>query len=255
MRVHVVSDVHGRADALASSGEGADVLVCLGDLILFMDYHDHAGGIMGSLFGADAVSEFIELRTARRFDEARDYSRGLWATLGEDRQSVIEQAVRQQYAAMLGVLPDPTYLTYGNVDVPPLLREFLRPGIHLLDGQVVEIGGLRFGFVGGGLQTPMRTPMEVPDDEYAAKLEAVGAVDVLCTHIPPQLPDLVYDTTARRYERGSVALLESIRRTQPAYALFGHVHQPLVAEVTIGATRCVNVGHFRARRTPYVLDL
>ena len=32
MRVHVVSDVHGRADALARAGDGADALVCLGDM-------------------------------------------------------------------------------------------------------------------------------------------------------------------------------------------------------------------------------
>ena len=32
MRVHVVSDVHGAADALARAGDGADALVVLGDL-------------------------------------------------------------------------------------------------------------------------------------------------------------------------------------------------------------------------------
>ena len=50
---------------------------------------------------------------------------------------------------------------------------------------------------------------------------------MLCTHIPPAIPQLLYDTVARRLERGSTAILEHIRRTQPRYALFGHVHQPL----------------------------
>ena len=255
MRLHVVSDVHGRADALARSADGADALICLGDLVLFMDYDDHAAGIMGTLFGAEAVGTFIALRTARRFDEARAFSSGLWAKLERDRRSIIAEAARAQYAEMFASFPDPTYLTFGNVDIPELYTEFLRPGLHLLDGQVADIGGLRFGFVGGGLQTPMRTPHEIPDGEYAAKIEALGQVDVLCTHIPPDVPDLLYDTVARRHERGSAALLDVIRRTQPAYALFGHVHQPLVAEMTIGSTRCINVGHFRARQVPYVLDL
>jgi Icc-related predicted phosphoesterase len=255
MRLHVVSDVHGRADALARSGEGADALICLGDLVLFMDYDDPRNGIMGSLFGAERVGEFIALRTARRFEEARAFSDGLWATLDRDRRTVITEAARMQYAEMFAAFPDPTYLTFGNVDLPDLYAEFLRPGIHLLDGQVTEIGGLRFGFVGGGLQTPMRTPYEITDDEYAAKVEALGEVDVLCTHIPPDLPELLYDTTARRYERGSAAVLDVIRRTQPAFALFGHVHQPLVADLLVGSTRCINVGHFRARQVPYVLDL
>ena len=38
MRVHVVSDVHGSADALARAGDGADMLICLGDMLLFLDY-------------------------------------------------------------------------------------------------------------------------------------------------------------------------------------------------------------------------
>ena len=56
MRVHVVSDVHGRADALTGAG-GADALICLGDLLLFLDYADHGQGIFADLFGAEAAGE------------------------------------------------------------------------------------------------------------------------------------------------------------------------------------------------------
>jgi Icc-related predicted phosphoesterase len=124
----------------------------------------------------------------------------------------------------------------------------------VLDGQVVELGGRTFGFVGGGLQTPMRTPYEISDEDYAAKVAAVGAVDVLCCHIPPDVPDLLYDVVARRMERGSGAVLDAIRDTQPAVVLFGHVHQPLAQRVRIGRTECVNVGHFRGTGTPYALE-
>ena len=55
MRVHVVSDVHGSAEALRGSADGADALICLGDLLLFVDYADHARGIFPDLFGADAA--------------------------------------------------------------------------------------------------------------------------------------------------------------------------------------------------------
>jgi Icc-related predicted phosphoesterase len=100
----------------------------------------------------------------------------------------------------------------------------------------------------------MRTPTEIPDDIYAAKVAAVGSVDVLCCHIPPHWPWLVYDTEARRFERGSEAFLDAIRTTQPDLALFGHVHAPLVPRITIGRTECVNVGHFRGTGLPYVLE-
>ena len=254
MRVHVVSDVHGHVEALARAGDGADALICLGDLVNFLDYEDHSRGIMADLFGAPAVTKLIELRTARRFDEAREWSAALWEGQPGDRWEVLQEAVRQQYAAMFGALPTPTYITYGNVDVPHLWPEFLREGLHLVDGGVAEIGGRTFGFVGGGLRTPMRTPFEVSDEAYAAKVAAVGAVDVLCCHIPPDRPELVYDTEGRRFERGSAAVLDAIRDTSPEMVLFGHVHNPLVGRMRIGRTECVNVGHFRGRGTPFVLE-
>ena len=259
MKVHVVSDVHGSADALALVGEGADMLICLGDLLLFLDYADHTQGIFAELYGAENAAQYIGLRTARRFDEARQLTAGIAARLGADRgtdlRTLTERAIRKQYAALFGALAEPAYLTYGNVDVPRMWNGYLKPGHHVLDGDRVEVGGVTFGLVGAGLISPYRTPNEIPEAEFAAKLDAVGAVDVLCTHIPPAVPELLYDIEARRLETGSVALLEVIRRTQPRYALFGHVHNPLVRRARIGRTECVNVGHFRATRTPYVVDL
>lgn len=252
MRVHVVSDVHGAAEALARAGEGADALVCLGDLVLFLDYADHSRGIFPDLFGVANADRMVELRTARRFDDARALDARLWA--GMDRRAAIESAVRRQYAELFAAFPTPTYATYGNVDVPGLWPEYAGPGTTVLDGQTAEIGGLVFGFVGGGLRTPMRTPYEVEEEAYAAKVAALGRVDVLCSHIPPALPELCYDTVARRFERGSEALLDAVRAVQPKYALFGHVHQPLLARTRVGRTECVNVGHFNHTRTPWVLE-
>ena len=221
--------------------------------MLFLDYDDPAGGIFAEMFGPEASTTLISLRTQRRFDEARDFSRSLWEAVG-DRQGAIEAAVRRQYAALFAAMPTPAYITYGNVDIPPLWPDYARDGVTVLDGQVVELGGRRFGFIGGGLQTPMRTPYEITDEDYAAKVAAVGAVDVLCCHIPPDVPDLLFDVEARRMERGSAAVLEAIRETQPDLVLFGHVHNPLARRVRIGRTECVNVGHFRGRGTPYVLS-
>jgi Icc-related predicted phosphoesterase len=253
MRVHVVSDVHGRVDALRRAADGADALICLGDMLLFVDYADHSQGIFPDLFGAEAASRFIALRTAQRFDEARQMSARLWAGLDGDPGAHIRLAASRQYRELFAALPAPSYLTYGNVDLPPLWAQYLRPGHHVLDGQRVDLDGWSFGFVGGGLRTVYRTPYEIADDVYAAKVEAVGAVDVLCSHIPPTVPELLFDTVARRMERGSEALLDAVRLTQPRYLLFGHVHQPLASRVRIGRTECINVGHFRATGTPYRL--
>lgn len=252
MRVHVVSDVHGNSQDLATAGDGADALVCLGDLILFLDYADHSRGIFPELFGEESADRIVELRTARRFAEAREFSAGLWS--GIDRRAATEAAVRRQYAELFAAFPTPTYATYGNVDMPPLWPEYAGPGTTVLDGETADIGGRRFGFVGGGLRSPMRTPYEIDEETYASKIAALGEVDVLCSHIPPDVPELCYDTVARRFERGSEALLEAIHAVRPRFHLFGHVHQPLVQRMRIGATECVNVGHFSATGTPWVLE-
>lgn len=257
MRLHVVSDVHGATEALARSGDGADAVVCLGDLVLFLDYDDHSRGIFGALFGAENASEYVRLRTARRYQEASALSRSLWDAAaertGRTRSQLVEQLVREQYAALFAALPEPAYLTYGNVDVPAYWPDYLRPGHHVLDGEVVELDGLRFGFVGAGLVSPMRTPNEITEEAYAAKVAALGEVDVLCAHLPPAVPELCYDVVARRFEVGSRALLDYVRDVQPRMVLCGHVHQPLVRRMRIGRTECVNVGHFRGSGVPYRL--
>jgi Icc-related predicted phosphoesterase len=263
MRVHVVSDVHGNTEALARAGDGADVLIVLGDLIDFVDYHDHTAGILGRVFGPDTVRRFAELRAGGR-GELRTFARSLWDRL-DDPAAVIEHEVREQYRRIFDSLTAPTYATPGNVDLPHLWPEYAGDGVMICDGTVVEIGGVRVGFVGGGLlpagvphagRAPWVPYLRTPE-EYAAAVAALsdagGELDVLASHIPPAVADLCYDVVARHPERGSPHLLELIRRERPGLALFGHVHQPLARRMRIGRTECVNVGHFQRTETPYVL--
>jgi Icc-related predicted phosphoesterase len=257
-----VSDVHGAADALAASG-GADMLICLGDLLLFLDYADPGQGIYAELYGEDYTRQYIALRTAKRFTEARELTQRLAAASGAGTSSgglraSAEVIVRRQYKEIFDALPEPAYLTYGNVDLPDLWDQYLKPRHQVLDGSRLEVNGIAFGFAGAGLKSPYRTPNEISEEAFRAKLDAIaagGPVDVLCTHIPPAVPELLYDTVARRMETGSEALLEMIRRLRPRYALFGHVHQPLARRIRVGRTECVNVGHFRATRVPFAVDL
>jgi Icc-related predicted phosphoesterase len=238
VRVHVVSDVHGNADALARAGEGADALLVLGDLLDFVDYHDHSQGILGTIFGADKVATFAELRRNRQGSEIAAYARSL-------------------FAAMTA----PTYATPGNVDAPALWPEFAGRGVHILDGEVAKIGELRFGFAGGALLPPgavLRSgatwrPYLRTEEEFGTAVAGLGEVDVVCTHVPPAVPELTYDVVARRPERGSAALLDAIMRHRPRWSLFGHVHQPLAQRARVGRTECVNVGHFKRTGRPYVL--
>jgi Icc-related predicted phosphoesterase len=260
MRVHVIADVHGNSTAMARAGDGADALIVLGDLLDFVDYHDHSAGILGQIFGPDAVAPFARLRVHGKPGEVRDYTRTLWARL-PDPGATLEEAVREQYGRLFAALSAPAYLTPGNVDLPHLWPEFLTDGVRMLDGEVAELDGLRFGFVGGlplppHLERPRGGPWRPyvrPRAEYDAACAGLGRVDVLCSHVPPLVPELAYDVISRKAETASTALLDVIERDRPRAALFGHVHQPMAPRARVGRTECVNVGHFRRTERPYVL--
>ncbi|GAA2553767.1 metallophosphoesterase family protein [Pseudonocardia hydrocarbonoxydans] len=260
MRVHVVSDVHGNAEALARAGDGADALLVLGDLVDFVDYHDPHRGILGRVLGPEVSRRFGEIRTNGRPGELREFARTAWAAV-DDPPAVVADAVREQYAELFAAMSAPTWAIAGNVDLPELWPEFVRDGVVAAEGRVVELGGLRFGFVGGAPlpvgAEPRRggpwRPNLLPAGEFDARVAAVGPVDVLCSHVPPAVPELAYDVVSRSAEASSVALLDRCRTDRPRAALFGHVHQPLAARARVGRTECVNVGYFRRTGVPYVL--
>jgi Icc-related predicted phosphoesterase len=242
--VKVVSDLHSNVEALAQQVRPDDILLLLGDLINIIDY-GAMDGILVDVYGPEAVAEVVRLRAERRFDEARAVMRrrreGREPEVTERFQGLIAEAYREVAA----VLPRRCYVILGNVDSPALAASVYRPGVEPVDGRVVELEGLRVGFVGGGLPTPLGVAGEVSEEEYNAKLHGLGTVDVICSHVPPDLPELTYDTVARRRERGSSELLAYIRDVQPLRAFFGHIHQPLLSSTHVGRTHLVNAGYFR----------
>ena len=134
--VNIISDVHARTEVLADVGKNCDAVICLGDLLLYTDYEDPGNGIMGSLFGSELNTEFIRLRTANKFDEARAIATKKWEELG-NREELIKKEVLKQYEEIFAQMPTPVYITYGNVDRPEFWPQFKKEGMTVLDGQVV----------------------------------------------------------------------------------------------------------------------
>jgi Icc-related predicted phosphoesterase len=252
VRIHVISDLHGAVDHLREAGRGCDALLVLGDLINVLDYASMEG-ILVDIYGREPVAEAAGLRARGRYEEARRVMRD--RSPGDDdlRQRFVKLAA-EEYARVFDALPDNSYVTYGNVDIPDLMRSYLRPGITFVDGDVIDLDGERWGIVGGGLRTPLGIPGEVDEETYDAKLDALGPVDVVCTHQPPRIPWLVYDVLGKRFEPGSTGLITYIQRHQPERSYFGHVHQPLASRGVIGRTELINVGHFRGTGRPWVHD-
>lgn len=244
MSAKVVADLHSAVEPLRREVATDETLLLLGDLVNIIDY-TAMDGILVDIFGVEAVEQVLGLRAQGRFDEAR----AVMAKRREGREDEIATSFRTllegAYREVREALPKTTYVIGGNVDPPGMLDRIAGGGIELVDGQVLEIDGLRVGFLGGGLPTPLRVAGEIPEEEYDAKVDALGVVDVICSHVPPDVPELTYDILARRHERGSAHLAAYIHDVQPLKVYFGHVHQPMISSMHIGRSHLVNVGYFR----------
>jgi Icc-related predicted phosphoesterase len=246
MRIKLVSDIHGAAEELARAVAGADALLVCGDLVNLIDYRT-LEGIAADVFGPEATRAFVAHRTAGRFEEAGQVLRSAAEGREDQVRDQVRAAVRTQYEAVFAAFPEPTYLTHGNVDDPGQFQDLLGPRVRHLDGESVELDGLRVGFVGGGLpRGPQPRLGERSHEEFAATVARLGPVDVLCSHMPPAIDDLRFDVVAGRPEPGSQALLDYVEEHQPDCLYFGHVHQPRRSRLRVGRTWLVNVGYFRA---------
>ena len=132
----------------------------------------------------------------------------------------------------------------GNMDSPMIDARLVDLGVSL-DGRGVVLGDVGIAGVSAAPHSPLRTPYEIPDEDYARKaaagLDDLGGcrVRILCPHAPP------YGTACDRIRSGehvgSRALRALIEREQPDLVLCGHIHEAR-GEDTIGATRVVNPG-------------
>jgi len=241
-----VSDVHDSPPALRRLTALGEEIVILGDLVNLTDYRTGEGAV-----AAVMGTEFASRSSAARGKGAYSEMRSLWqersAGSAEELRQLIGAELTEQYRNAGEALTGGHGLViHGNVDRPGPLQEILPDGFRYVHGEVVIRDGMRLGFVGGGVPTPLQAAGEVSDEEMKAILDSIGAVDVLCTHVAPALTPLRRDVVTGREERGSDQVYEYLLEHQPRYHLFGDVHQPQASTWRIGRTRCFNAGYFRA---------
>ena len=222
----IVSDVHGAATSLRRVAGMGEPLLVLGDLINYIDYRTNEG-IVADISGRHLVDEFVRLRGA----EGNEAASAFWtATVGrtapmELRGSVpsaTESAYREVCDALSGC---DAYVTYGNVDRPGMLAA--QPaGWHPIRRCRSGRGRRDSGSVSpAAASTSIGTPGEVTEAQMASKLDQLGPVDILATHVPPAMPALACDVIGGR-EKGSTSILAYLERHAPAYHYFGDIHQP-----------------------------
>jgi Icc-related predicted phosphoesterase len=260
VRIHVVTDIHGNFTALPSARRGADLFVILGDFLDYVDYSDPGAGVLGTLFGSENVGALATLRKRGLFGDMHAMEERLWRSIADPEGSVAEVVTGRYLRAVEELSGGGVLVTLGNVDVPSIWSDVAPLELRCRDGEVVEVDGLRLGFVAGGaLKSPPTTrPWQYFDRshaEYLGSVAALGRIDLLFSHVPPKIPELRFDTIAGRHEMYGPGLLELIEESQPLVACSGHVHHPQVSSISVGRTLCVNAGYFRKTGRPYVIDL
>ena len=240
----LVADIHGAADALARVADSSEPLLVLGDLVNLIDYRTSAG-IVADVVGVDLIREISHLRANRRRAEAND----LWRAATEGRAQEVNAAIgdlmAEEYSSVcLAMEGTQAFVMYGNVDRPDMLRDHLPLSAQFVDAETRIIEGYTVGFAGGGIPR-IGTQGEVAPDDMRVKLESLGPVDILCTHVPPDVPALASDVIGRT-RKGSSEILEYILEHEPPFHYFGDIHQPKATTWQVGRTTCINVGYFRA---------
>jgi len=244
--VLVISDLHGNNEAVRRVVARQEPLIILGDFLNYVDYRT-GQGMVADVLGLDFARRVAAYRARQDFAGWRE----LWGEASSDfegdvRSAFTEAAERQYDEMRTALLGASGFATFGNVDVPDLLRGALPKNMSFVHGEVVELAGYRIGFVGGAQAAPLAGSVSVSEADVEDILAGFGRVDILCSHIPPAVDPLRTDVVTGRRERASQALLSYVKTQQPAYHLFGDVHQPQASRWQVGETRCQNVGYFRA---------
>ncbi len=236
----LVADIHDGFDALRRIAGMGEPLLVLGDLLNFIDYRT-GEGMVSDLLGRGFAVEVAEARGSGA-DVRVLWHQALDAYDGDFRAAILELADVQYREAFKALSGAEVYLTHGNVDIVPLLVEHAGD-VRVLDGDVVEIEGWRVGFVGGTGRSLFDLGKERP---LADRLDQLGPVDILCTHIAPAVATLAEDVITGRPERSAVEVLGYLTEHRPPFHYFGDIHQPRATRWRIGPTLSTNVGYFRA---------
>ena len=112
---------------------------------------------------------------------------------------------------------------------------------HVLHGTAVQIGGVDFFGVGGGIPvTPFGSwSWDFSEEEAEQLIADCPPAAVLISHSPPF--GLV-DVTSAGDHAGSRTIREAIDKLSPGLVLCGHIHDSWEQQATFGQTKVINAG-------------
>ena len=252
-KIVLASDIHGEFETLFNALSPDDILFIAGDLLNFMDFTDLTKGILYQAFTMEELIEGLKEMSKGNYERIREALREI-TTPGEERYEKIKPLIYESYEELARNIRCETYILFGNDDYPDLLKEIVGNKAEIMDSGTVSVDGVKLGLVSGLPESEryMGLPGEISKQTFRERLFGLGKVDIIITHIPPDAnpeeSDLTYDVLAKRHEPSSPDLSEYIKKYDPKYSFFGHVHNPKVDRAKIGNTMAFNLGFFKLRK-------
>ena len=144
---------------------------------------------------------------------------------------------------VLQAIDRPAVVVPGNSESVEELAAACRswPTAHVLHGSGVEIAGVRFYGLGGGVPvTPFGAwSWDLSEQQAEELLAGCPEGGVLVSHSPPRG---TLDRSSSGGHLGSEAVRRAIARTRPALVACGHIHESSGQQAWIGETLVVNAG-------------
>jgi Icc-related predicted phosphoesterase len=144
---------------------------------------------------------------------------------------------------VLKQIDQPTVLVPGNNESYEELARACRgwPSATVLHGTSVELSGVSFFGIGGGIPVTPFGPWsyDFSEDQAAKLLKNCAPGSVLISHSPPSG---AVDLSSSGRNLGSAAVLNAIKSNSPRLVVCGHVHRSAGQHVAIGKSIVVNAG-------------
>lgn len=236
--------LRGTVDALP---EGLEALLILSDLqgVAPHALRDGAVALLGEVL-ADTLASLAELGelppagstgVVLAGDLYSEESATVRGASGDVR--AVWQAFAAHYRWVVGVAGN--HDTFGSARERERFRR--QPGIHLLDGELAELDGLRVGGVGGIIGRPDKPGRR----EEADYLEVLGGVlrhgpRLLVLHQGPDVPGTRV--------KGSPLIREVLEGREECFVVCGHAHWEEPLATLRGGTQVLNVDSRAVLLTP-----
>jgi len=154
--------------------------------------------------------------------------------------------VRRQIDVCIDVLREidrPAILVPGNNESLEELTEACRswPSAHVLHGSAVNVGGVEFFGLGGGVPvTPFGSwSYDFTEEQAVEMLAACPNGCVLVSHSPPKG---VLDESSAGTSLGSTAVRDAVLAKHPRLVVCGHIHASAGRHAMLGTSPVVNAG-------------